>query len=194
MVVIEQFIADKRVGTFTDLCEDDAVVNAFYAAVIDGATPKTDFRYPGGETPGHLAARLLSEAIRSMPADLDAEGCVARLTKVLHQDDVTPSNRPIASLVIYSEPRREIWMIGDCQFGYIDGENTFRTVTNTKLIDKCLSEWRRDIILRSHVEKVFKRHVVAGTLHNVHIRDVVDNLKKKVLEHADGRLRHTAIV
>ncbi len=38
-------------------------------------------------------------------------------------------------------------MIGDCQFGYIDGENTFRTVTNTKLIDKCLSEWRRDIIL-----------------------------------------------
>ena len=38
-------------------------------------------------------------------------------------------------------------MIGDCQFGYIDGENIFRTVTNTKLIDKCLSEWRRDIIL-----------------------------------------------
>lgn len=144
MKIIEQYTEGKSA---TVPSEDAAVVSAFYAAVIDGATPKTNFRYPGGETPGHLAARLLSEAIHSMPADLDAEGCVARLTKVLHQDNVAPSNRPIASLVVYSETRREVWMIGDCQFGYIDGKNFFRTVTNTKLIDKCLSEWRRDIIL-----------------------------------------------
>ena len=144
MKIIEQYTEGKSA---TVPSEDAAVVSAFYAAVIDGATPKTNFRYPGGETPGHLAARLLSEAIHSMPADLDAEGCVARLTKDLHQDNVAPSNRPIASLVVYSVTRREVWMIGDCQVGYLDGEKSVRTVTNTKLIDKCLSEWRRDIIL-----------------------------------------------
>ena len=143
MKIVEQFSEAKSPALPS---EDAAVVTAAYAAVIDGATPKTAFRYPGGETPGHLAARLLGDALRRMPADMDAEGCAAWLTRALHQDNVAPSDRPIASLVIYSEPRREVWMIGDCQFGYTDGENTFRTVTNTKLIDKCLSEWRRDII------------------------------------------------
>ena len=144
MKIIEQYTEGKSTTTPS---EDAVVVTASYAAVIDGATPKTTFRYPGGETPGHLAARLLSDAVRSLPPDIDAEECTTRLTKALHQDNVSPSNRPIASMVIYSESRREVWMIGDCQFGYIDEENTFRTMTNTKLIDKVLSEWRRDIIL-----------------------------------------------
>ena len=144
MKIIEQYTEGKSATTPS---EDAVVVTASYAAVIDGATPKTDFRYPGGETPGHLAARLLSEAILSLPAELDAEECVTRLSKALHQDNVSPSNRPIASLVIYSESRREVWMIGDCQFGYLDAKNTFRTFTNVKFIDKVLSEWRRDIIL-----------------------------------------------
>jgi len=49
MKVIEQYTEGKST---TVPSEDAAVVNAFYAAVIDGATPKTAFRYPGGETPG----------------------------------------------------------------------------------------------------------------------------------------------
>ncbi len=146
MNIIEQYTESKST-TISSSSEDALVVTASYAAVIDGATPKTSFLYPGGETPGHLAARLLSDAVRSLPADLDAEACVERLTRALHQDYVSPSDRPIASMVLYSMSRHEVWMIGDCLFGYFDGAGTFRTVTNTKLIDRVLSEWRRDIIL-----------------------------------------------
>jgi glycerophosphoryl diester phosphodiesterase len=143
MKILEQYTEGKSTSTPS---EDAVEVTASYVAVIDGATPKTDFLYPGGETPGHLAARLLCEAIRKLPADLSAEDCVAILTKALHQEHVAPSDRPIASLVIYSVPRREVWMIGDCLFGYVDEKQNFQTVTNTKYIDKVLSEWRRDII------------------------------------------------
>ena len=52
MNCIEQFTIGKST---TAASEDAVVVNSFYAAVIDGATPKTAYRYPSGETPGELA-------------------------------------------------------------------------------------------------------------------------------------------
>ncbi len=159
MKIIEQYTEGKSASTPS---EDAVEVTASYAAVIDGATPKTSFLYPGGETPGHLAARLLSDAIRRLPASMHAEECISELTKVLHQDHVSPSDRPIASLVVYSASHHEVWMIGDCQFGYYDEEGTFRTVTNTKYIDKVLSEWRRDIILSYLSRGVMTREEIAA--------------------------------
>lgn len=159
MKVIEQYTEGKSATTPS---EDAVVVTASYAAVIDGATPKTSFFYPGGETPGHLAARLLSDAVGKLPSDICVEDCVETLTKALHQDHIAPSNRPIASMVIYSASRREVWMIGDCMFGYFDENHNFRTVTNTKHIDKVLSEWRRDIILSYLSRGVMTREEIAA--------------------------------
>lgn len=143
MRIVEQYTSGKSA---TVPSEDASVVTSSYAAVIDGATPKTSFRYPGGETPGHLAARLLAEAVSQLPDDIAATPCIDLLSQALHQEHVMPSDRPIASIVIYSVLRREVWMVGDCQFGYTDGLGTFHTVTGRKHIDRVLAEWRRDII------------------------------------------------
>lgn len=144
--VIEQNTIGKY--TTTPSNEDAVVVTPYYAAVIDGATPKTSFRYPNGETPGARAARLLVSAIEQLPQQADAFSAIAQLSATLHQEDVTAANRPTASIVIYSNYRREIWMVGDCQYALLSSqsEKRFRTFGNPKRIDAILSRWRGDII------------------------------------------------
>jgi len=149
MNCIEQFTIGKST---TAASEDAVVVTSFYAAVIDGATPKTAYRYPSGETPGELAARLLSVAIAELPPNLDVAQATERLTAALHQEQCLPANRPIASVVIYSVSRREVWLIGDCQFGFQRADGSFGVVTNHKYIDHFLASWRRDII-RSYITR-----------------------------------------
>ena len=148
MRVIEQFSKGK-ITTTPSLNEDAVVVTASYAAVIDGATPKTLFRYPSGETPGQLAARLLSQAITLMPASLTASEATQYLTDALHQEGVAAANRPIASVVIYCANRHEVWMIGDCQFATMThaSEAPLTVFTNSKLIDNQLASWRRSVII-----------------------------------------------
>ena len=118
--------------------------------MIDGATPKTTFRYPDGATPGLMATRLVTRAIQSMPAALTAYEAVRHITSCLHQDSVRPADRPIASVVIYSQSRHEVWMVGDCQFMTrtvtAGGDDVTAAFDNRKRIDLLLSEWRRDVI------------------------------------------------
>lgn len=123
------------------------MVTSSYAAVIDGATPKTAYRYPTGETPGQLAARLLSQAIAQLPEQSTASEAISLLSAHLHQPDVAPANRPIASAVIYSGVRREVWLVGDCQFAWMVPGQSLHMVTNRKYIDDYLARWRRDVIL-----------------------------------------------
>lgn len=141
--VVEQHTQAKSTTTPS---EDAVVVTSSYAAVIDGATPKTSFRYPTGETPGQLAARLLSDAIRQLPPTADAITATRCLTEALHQEGVAPSDRPIASCAIYSDYRHEVWMLGDCQYATISKEGTLRHHSNEKRIDQLLAEWRRAVV------------------------------------------------
>lgn len=131
------------------------MVTAFYVAVIDGATAKTVFRYPEGETPGHLAMRLLSEAIRTLPPEATALQAARHLTAALHQEGVRPADRPIASAIIYSAHRHEVWMFGDCQYATLSHDGTLRSYSNPKRIDHLLASWRRDIIL-----SLLSRHIM----------------------------------
>lgn len=144
MQIVEQYTIGKSA---TVVSEDAVVVTSSYAAVIDGATAKTAYRYPSGETPGQLAAHLLSEAILSLPEGLTVQDAIKKLTDALRQKGVTPENRPTASVVIYSDSRREVWLIGDCQFAKVLSGSSIETITNRKLIDKVLAEWRRDILM-----------------------------------------------
>ena len=141
--IIEQYTKAKSA---TAPSEDGVVVTAFYAAVIDGATPKTDFRYPGGITPGQLAVQLLTEAIAQLPEDATALEATRRLTAALHQEGVRAYDRPIASAILYSFHRHEVWMLGDCQYATLGPDGTLHRHTNQKRIDQLLAEWRRDIV------------------------------------------------
>lgn len=146
MQATEQFSIGKCT-TAASPQEDALVVTSSYAAVIDGATPKTAYSYPTGETPGQLAARLLTQAITQLPERISAIEAFSQLTARLHQPDVAPANRPIASAVIYSDTRREVWLVGDCQFAWMVPGQALHVETNRKFIDEYLAGWRRDIIL-----------------------------------------------
>lgn len=149
MDILEQYTVGKATTTPSEDSEDAVVVTAYYAAVIDGATPKTAFRYSNGETPGKQASRLLGNAILDLNPMLEVQSAIAQLNRVLYRPDVVAANRPTASIVIYSKYRNEIWMVGDCQFGIIckdtDQTSKLQTFTNPKRIDRILAEWRRDI-------------------------------------------------
>lgn len=135
MEIVEQFTCPKSTATPS---EDLVAVTAFYAAVIDGATPKKPCG-AGGETPGHLAATLLGKAIASLPPDTSARNAVDILTNALAVSRISEdgthmldSDRPTASAVIYSVARREIWQIGDCPF--LCGDKEFRNEKDVDLI------------------------------------------------------------
>jgi len=146
-----KIIESKSLGTLGKPGEDAVVVTAYFAAVIDGATPKTSFRYPNDETPGQMAARLLSSAIEGLPPEADCQTAIRLLSRALHQEGIAPADRPTASIVIYSERRREVWAVGDCLFATLSvrkGQKAeMQRFVRSKLIDLQLSAWRRDILL-----------------------------------------------
>lgn len=104
--------------------EDGILVTPFFAAVIDGATAKSDFELNGKKT-GRLAMELTLEAIREFPEDIEAREAVERITNKIHAFYVEhhltenlkthPEMRFTANGVIYSYARNEVWQIGDCQ-------------------------------------------------------------------------------
>jgi hypothetical protein len=105
-------------------CEDMVVMTDSFAAVIDGATSKTSRRW-NGQTGGRVAATLIVEAIRQLPADATARVAVDTITEriaaLYRQHDVIeimrddPVQRVTAAVVAVSFVRGECWLIGDCQ-------------------------------------------------------------------------------
>ena len=102
------------------------MVTADYIAVIDGSTSKANRQFRSDMRNGRLAMIVLSKAIRQVPSHLDcAEFCnfvteAFKRTYTKYGIEETelsrfPENRLTASTVIYSNYRKEIWMIGDCQ-------------------------------------------------------------------------------
>lgn len=131
--------------------EDKVVVTDSFVSVIDGATPKTAFRFPNHETPGHYAARILATAIKELPIDVDAYTCARILNEAIHTD-LPPADSPIASVVIYSDFRKEVWQIGDCQWASMNVNDNFTTHRNDKQIDRQLANWR-SVMLQSMIAR-----------------------------------------
>jgi hypothetical protein len=122
MTLREMFVAAKT-GRDED-CEDVAVVSADFAAVLDGCTRKSAPAWQG-TTPGRLAASRLGDVIRELPPSADIGRVVGMLTQSLTDcysecgvlDDMmaNPGDRLAATAAIFSDQRREVWLIGDCQ-------------------------------------------------------------------------------
>ena len=129
MTITEQFICGKH--TAAD-CEDGIVITNDFAAVIDGSTSKTPKRLDPSMKNGRLAMLLISEYIKQMPADYTmnnfCRGITLRIAEEYAKRGIAedmakhPEERLTASAIIYSNSRKEVWMVGDCQ-AIIDGEH-----------------------------------------------------------------------
>ena len=128
MTITEQFICGKH--TAAD-CEDGIVITNDFAAVIDGSTSKTPKRLDPSIKNGRFAMLLISEYIKQMPAGYTmnnfCRGITLRIAEEYAKRGITedmaehPEERLTASAIIYSNNRKEVWMVGDCQ-AIIDGE------------------------------------------------------------------------
>lgn len=128
MIITEQFICGKH--TAAD-CEDGIVITNDFAAVIDGSTSKTPKRLDPSMKNGRFAMLLISEYIKQMPAGYTmndfCRGITLRIAEEYAKRGIAedmakhPEERLTASAIIYSNSRKEVWMVGDCQ-AIIDGE------------------------------------------------------------------------
>lgn len=138
--VIETFIQGK---VSQELCEDALCLADGFAAVIDGVTSKSDFRYEG-KTTGKLAAELVLKVLEKLDRDADAGQFISLVNREMdafYEQIAFPYSREEQGLqavcAVYSESRREIWMIGDCQ-ARVDGV----PYLNPKPSDEILAEMR----------------------------------------------------
>lgn len=127
MTITEHFICGKH--TAAD-CEDGIVITNDFAAVIDGSTSKTPKRLDPSMKNGRFAMLLISEYIKQMPTDYTmnnfCRGITLRIAEEYAKRGIAedmakhPEERLTASAIIYSNSRKEVWMVGDCQ-AIIDG-------------------------------------------------------------------------
>jgi|SRR5690554_1762139 hypothetical protein len=144
MTIVEQLVQPGK-GDLSS-CEDALVVTSHYAAVIDGASCKTERRYEG-LTPGRMAVRLLSNGIETLREGADLPEALKHLTAsirtyyeahdLLQRVKELPHERITASVAIFSRARRQVWMIGDCMC-LVDTEY----YTNPILVDEILAQTR----------------------------------------------------
>ncbi len=135
MQQIEHFLLGKR--NDSTLCEDGWVVTPHFAAVVDGSTSKV-----AGRNGGRKAMELVTEALHTLTPDADKQTMLRHLTQVLqaHNPQEAKTNaayRLTCSAVIFSQKRRVVWLVGDCQCRFEE-----QTFTHGKQVDEVLTRAR----------------------------------------------------
>jgi len=95
--------------------EDAIVTTEWFAAIIDGATPKgvSDLEQRSGVD----AATAVADTVQQLAPDADLEhfllAATDRLGGLCARRDAWPAGTPAASALILSVRRREVWAVGD---------------------------------------------------------------------------------
>lgn len=144
MKILEKFIEGKYIDQ--SLCEDDIFISNDFVAVVDGATAKSDKKI-NGKTSGKIATEVIIASMTSMPQKATAVEGIKHISNALknfyiengiYEEMFVPfADKPTASIIIFSNYQKEIWVVGDCQ-ALIDEEY----INNDKLIDKIVAEAR----------------------------------------------------
>lgn len=124
MKIIESNIIGKK---SQEACEDGLVMTDDFIAVIDGSTSKTPKHLSPDMKNGRYAMMLISEYIQQeMKADATVDEFCEGITAYIYnkvylpmgieeQLRLHPEERLTASAIIYSNQKKEVWMVGDCQ-------------------------------------------------------------------------------
>lgn len=136
--------------------EDLSFCNEDFAMVVDGATNVTG-KLINGKAPGRLAAELIQETVKTLPAQTNLEDMLQAINKKMQQayfendliEEIEKARwmAPSASLIVYSKYFHEIWQIGDCQL-LMNG----KLYKNEKEIDS-ISANARSMFLEAEIKK-----------------------------------------
>lgn len=130
MKIIESTIIGKQ---SQETCEDGLVCTDDFIAVIDGSTSKTPTHLSHDMKNGRYAMTLISQYIeQELKADATMDDFCQGITAYIHDKvyepmgitehlHLHPEERLTASTIVYSDKRKEVWMVGDCQ-AVIGGE------------------------------------------------------------------------
>lgn len=143
--IIEKFIQSKD---GSNDCGDGLFINDHYIAIIDGATGKGKITWHGKKSDAY-SKNVLLNALSKLAVNASYEETIFYLNESLykasqqHMDIVKKDirERLRASIIIYSDSRKEIWSFGDCQC-LVNQTLYF----DEKKIDKLLSEVRSMVI------------------------------------------------
>jgi glycerophosphoryl diester phosphodiesterase len=121
MNIIEQFIKGKNINQ--EKCEDIIFFNEHYAAIIDGATTKSEHSFNGNST-GKQISILIHDALTKLDKKADKKETADFITNIIYQFYIendylkeiekNSKHKFAASVIIYSRHHSEIWQFGDC--------------------------------------------------------------------------------
>lgn len=134
--IIETFVEGKKSDPV--LCEDLLFISYDFIAIVDGVTSKSE-KFSEGLSGGRIVAQRICETVCQLPRDIDVFSAVSKITEDIAGLYKTNEEKgsAAASAIIYSDYRKEIWSVGDCQC-IINGE----FFSHEKEIDRINSEMR----------------------------------------------------
>lgn len=187
MIVFEQNIVGKH--TMAD-CEDGIVHTSDFIAVIDGSTSKTQHRIHPGVRNGRYCMNILTELISRLDADIDVDAFCQAATEAVHACYPTPDTlqrehpeeRLCASAVVYSDKRKEVWMIGDCQC-MIDGKR----YSNNKPYEEVIASRRAEVFnqkVSEHGDMLHNGYIVHDYARDTILPDLVEAMKGENKDYA----------
>ncbi len=149
--VIDSFLKGKDEAP--EKCEDFLIINDGFIGVIDGATAKGNPLFYEPKTSGRIAGELICSILEnSKNWNLDAATIIDIINKeficfyknknIFEHVSLHIVDRLIASMVLFSINKNQIWSIGDCQF-IIDN----KIYNNQKYSDLAISEVRNLFVL-----------------------------------------------
>ena len=150
MKIIESNIIGKK---SQEACEDGLVMTDDFIAVIDGSTSKTPKHLSPDMKNGRYAMMLISEYIQQeMKADATVDEFCEGITAYIYNNvylpmgieeqlRLHPEERLTASAIIYSNQKKEVWMVGDCQ-AIING----KLYDNSKPYEQEIAQKRVELI------------------------------------------------
>lgn len=118
MKIIESFLCGKENNPLT--CEDGIFISDKMIAIIDGVTAKSEYLWNGKKS-GCFAKDVLMEYLQTGVEHLTAmelftgmdsvlRDCIGEQEQILHMKEY-----PRASVIVYNDIYKEVWMYGDCQ-------------------------------------------------------------------------------
>jgi len=114
MKIKEKFIESKT-GKMID-CEDGLFINDNYIVIVDGATSKNSIKV-NGKSSGCYIKDIILESMEKLPIGITAVEAInfLNINIKISKNNLPDDFQMSASIIIYSDSKKEIWNYGDCQ-------------------------------------------------------------------------------